>query len=55
MTKEELITFLKENLIVWVSTDTSYTGDWVDVRVTVQLGDENICTNSDGFSIPRGD
>jgi hypothetical protein len=57
MTKEELVKFLKENLSVDMSLyiDHCYSANRLQVRVTVNIGEEEICETKDYVDFPNAD
>ncbi len=57
MTKEELIKFLKENLSVDMSLCVKHWGSLnrLQVTVTVNIGEEEICETKDFIDLPNAD
>lgn len=57
MTKQELIDFLEDELIIRVSlnrTSGYYNGETLEVKVSLLLkGGEELCTHSDECSLPE--
>lgn len=53
MDKEELLAFLKENLVLEVNAD-GFDFDKMRVTVSLSLGQELITRDSDWFTLPQG-